>query len=423
MFFKFISLNFILIGSSKQITLKYHFWLQMIEYKAASCLLNLLTLTSKALKPSPQGVKLLFKSSNFLIHSFGDDSLFTEDVLDNVCKFELAVQNGNSDCLENGNQSKRLKSRLASAGEDSLKGTTLSNKDDVSSIQSVNVLRQEELEGKENKHITPRFSKRILNKCKLQNITKTLNNSNSLQRTVQELSALEPCNIYNASNKKDSFRNKKTIISKTSTPKTSNNERKNETGFHKLRNGNDDSCNRQSILTGDISNFSFENTVIEDNEKENVVGSINNSIEVSSSLSSQDKLDLSYWGLPEDVLIKYKENGISSMFPWQVECLRLPGVLDGCNLVYSAPTSAGKTLVAEILLLKRVLEQKKKGVFILPFVSIAREKTYSLQRLFGVAGVRVEGFMGGQSPPGGFQKTDIAICTIEKANNIINNNI
>ncbi|KAB7507938.1 ATP-dependent DNA helicase [Armadillidium nasatum] len=352
------------------------------------------------------------------IHSFGDDSLFTEDVLDNVCKFELAVQNGNSECLENANQSKGLKSRSASADEDSLKGTTLINKGGVSSIQPVNVLRQEELECKENKHITPRFSKRILNKCKLQNITKTLNNSSSLQRTIQELSVLEPSNIYNASNKKDSSRIKKTIISKTSTPKTFNNERKNETGFHKLRN--DDSCNRQSILTGDISNFNFENTVIEDNEKENVVGSINSSIEVSSSLSSQDKLDLSNWGLPEDVLIKYKENGISSMFPWQVECLKLPGVLDGCNLVYSAPTSAGKTLVAEILLLKRVLEQKKKGVFILPFVSIAREKTYSLQRLFGVAGVRVEGFMGGQSPPGGFQKTDIAICTIEKANNIIN---
>ncbi|XP_023656412.2 DNA polymerase theta isoform X1 [Paramormyrops kingsleyae] len=133
-----------------------------------------------------------------------------------------------------------------------------------------------------------------------------------------------------------------------------------------------------------------------------------------------DKLLLSSWGLPKPVLEKYQCLGVTRMFEWQAECLTLGKVLEGKNLVYSAPTSAGKTLVAELLMLKRLLESKRKALFILPFVSVAKEKMHYLQNVFQEAGIRVEGYMGNTSPASGFSALDVAVCTIEKANGLIN---
>lgn len=127
------------------------------------------------------------------------------------------------------------------------------------------------------------------------------------------------------------------------------------------------------------------------------------------------------WNLPSSITAVYKEKGVVQMFDWQVECLSNRSVLfDHCNLVYSAPTSAGKTLVSEILLLKTVLERRKKVLLILPFISVVREKMFYLQDLLIPTGYRVEGFFGGYNPPGGFENIDVAICTIEKANSIVN---
>nr|XP_057917242.1 DNA polymerase theta [Doryrhamphus excisus] len=133
-----------------------------------------------------------------------------------------------------------------------------------------------------------------------------------------------------------------------------------------------------------------------------------------------DKLLLSNWGLPTPVLACYHKHKVTHMFDWQAQCLTLGQVLQGSNLVYSAPTSAGKTLVSELLMLKRTLETKRKALFILPFVSVAKEKMHYLQTVFEEAGVRVGGFMGSTSAVGGFAAVDVAVCTIEKANSLIN---
>lgn len=137
--------------------------------------------------------------------------------------------------------------------------------------------------------------------------------------------------------------------------------------------------------------------------------------------TTKDLTHISNWGLPISTVNEYNRKGVDKMFEWQTECLVNQKVLfEGANLIYSAPTSAGKTLVSEVLMIKNILERRKKAIFILPFISIVREKINYLQDLVTSSGVKVDGFYGGYYPARGFDPLDLIICTIEKANSIIN---
>lgn len=142
-------------------------------------------------------------------------------------------------------------------------------------------------------------------------------------------------------------------------------------------------------------------------------------------ISSRFGEKLSDFGLPSAVCRVYEEKGVKKLYPWQQECLSREGVAEGlCNLVYSAPTSGGKTLCAEVLMLKRVLEWRCKALFIVPTASLAEEKAKSFEKMFSSIGLRVEGFFRSQGvgmlesdSNGG---ADIGVCTIEKAHHLIN---
>jgi DNA polymerase theta len=131
------------------------------------------------------------------------------------------------------------------------------------------------------------------------------------------------------------------------------------------------------------------------------------------------------FGLPSEFISNYQDlnNGKKiELFDWQKEVLNIDGLLEGNeNLLYSAPTSAGKTIVSEILVAKKVTKnENKKAILIYPFIALAREKYTSLKILFRYTNVRVGCFAGGSKPKGGIDSFDILICTMEKANNIIN---
>jgi DNA polymerase theta len=58
-----------------------------------------------------------------------------------------------------------------------------------------------------------------------------------------------------------------------------------------------------------------------------------------------------------------------------------PGVLSGGNLVYCAPTSGGKSAVAEVLMLRRLITTGRTAMLVMPFVTLCAEKSAHLERL------------------------------------------
>ena len=107
----------------------------------------------------------------------------------------------------------------------------------------------------------------------------------------------------------------------------------------------------------------------------------------SASLNPLLRLSHPSYGLPESLVQNFVALGIDSIYPWQSSCLLGRGILTGeRNLVYCAPTGGGKSLVADVLLLKRVIEDPtKKGILVLPYVALVQEKLSWLRKI--VAGV------------------------------------
>lgn len=88
-------------------------------------------------------------------------------------------------------------------------------------------------------------------------------------------------------------------------------------------------------------------------------------------------------GFPQEVIDILRERGIVSLNPIQTQALET-GLLDGVNLVVIAPTSSGKTLVAELAAIHHALNAK--GTFYLVSLKALAEEKYELFKRFWTSG-------------------------------------
>jgi len=114
-----------------------------------------------------------------------------------------------------------------------------------------------------------------------------------------------------------------------------------------------------------------------------------------------------------------KKHGITTLFPPQAEALLETDVLQGKNLVLAIPTASGKTLIAEIMALKVVLEQKGKVLYLAPLKALAAEKQEDFQK-YEELGVKI-GISTGDydSTDRWLARYDIIVTTNEKADSLI----
>ncbi len=120
----------------------------------------------------------------------------------------------------------------------------------------------------------------------------------------------------------------------------------------------------------------------------------------------------------EPVVNILEGSGIKNFFPTQEQALKL-GLLDGKNMVLSVPTASGKTLVAEIAIIKKVFGEGSKALYIVPLRALAAEK-YEEFKKYGVLGVKVAISTGDyDSSDPHLGKHDVIITTSEKTDSLL----
>jgi helicase len=128
--------------------------------------------------------------------------------------------------------------------------------------------------------------------------------------------------------------------------------------------------------------------------------------------------------IPDSVKAVLAKAGYDELYPPQVDAIQA-GALEGKNIVLASPTASGKTLVAELVVLKSILEKGGKALYLTPLRALASEKYEDFQKYTGVEkapGRRVRVAI----TSGDYDRSDIylanfdiIICTNEKADSLL----
>eukprot|EP00768_Dysnectes_brevis_P000955 gnl/Dysnectes_brevis/1226_a1370_1180.p1 GENE.gnl/Dysnectes_brevis/1226_a1370_1180~~gnl/Dysnectes_brevis/1226_a1370_1180.p1 ORF type:complete len:1015 (+),score=192.02 gnl/Dysnectes_brevis/1226_a1370_1180:1559-4603(+) len=125
------------------------------------------------------------------------------------------------------------------------------------------------------------------------------------------------------------------------------------------------------------------------------------------------------FGLPPQALAALNAINIRGLYPWQIELLT--ATIDTAsplpsrqNIIYTAPTSAGKTLVSMVYIMRTLFLQGCSAVYSMPYVSLVGETAEKFRRLLPSQFPILE-VCGTRPLPALSDRPALLVCTQEKA--------
>ena len=131
--------------------------------------------------------------------------------------------------------------------------------------------------------------------------------------------------------------------------------------------------------------------------------------------ATADLQSLQSFNLPTSLLDAWA-TAIPALNDLQLAAINDYGLLDGSNLLVTAPTSSGKTMVGELAALQRVVD-RRRALFLLPMRAIVNDKYTEFTAKYGPVGVttiRATGEISDDIPALMSGRYDICLMTYEK---------
>jgi len=125
------------------------------------------------------------------------------------------------------------------------------------------------------------------------------------------------------------------------------------------------------------------------------------------------------YNFPTDVARILQRSGVTDLYPPQAQAIE-KGVLEGKSLLLSVPTAAGKTLIAELCMLKAILQNQGRCLYIAPLKALVSEKYEDFKEKYSPLGIKVGMATGDFDSPNKFlNRYQILVATAEKVDSLL----